>query len=988
MQLKKLFSALGLILLVATSWATGFSQCTVPLTGAVVKTDSYNALAADSGKLIAMNCTANCNLTLPSVIQAPNYTLWVSNIGSAFVTVSGNGKAVNVNASFVNIPNGEMVLVSTDGTNYFTSDPMRAADHAGIDVTTFGVRAIWTAGGLPQMTCTTTAGSKMMTCTSTTGFRVGDGVNVLNAGATNTMTTPLVPTVTPTVSTGGTFTGLVTAGATGSTPYNYCIMGWSLGGGHTACSPVGSTSSGQASLGKQTATISSIQLANNTVTVQTSTAHALLVGCYPQPCGEVFIHGTQNEGQFYGRYEAVTVPDATHLTFPSQADTRDGATADAYTGGQVVWFNQNHIKAQGNLAGNYLYAVYGRSGASLNFIGVMLPQNGQLTQATDVTYLTFDDYGATMSYPPNLPPYIPASAAATATNDNLITKIMNISGNTVTLADNAVNSVTSGTALFDNARPFAEALGYAGGAAVYFPRTPLANWAYVFRSVVTLPNNTKIVQAGTVNFYDPVEVYSTVEWHGSSTVLPCNTGGTPQFGDMCLPYVSLGGVIGFHLNASSANFNLNRVALGGSNQNQNVVYLEDGNGAWNVWRDVQCNTGWSVNDYGSRCIVARGNSDGSAGDFNTYYENVLLNDFGRSAPGESDETPSMYLSYSLMGSKLVHFSMQHRGILIRPPASGSGLVINGLYSQGGENPMVTYVNDINGTIWNALHMDQVVFDTTAVAGIVNLTGRQTDIINVDIHTSAGPGFTGEGNGGQGPWINGPNIFVNGLGYKNGVSSVYNGVAQDGIFGNGTTSGAYPQQRFGVSTAISPAFPLYTQDASPPAVATCAVTAAGPPYTQANAGWWIYYAPIYPNGGTGTVSKLGTACAATNGRTQQATVTITAIPGAIGTMWYNSDGVQMACYSQTVTTCVLNQKYGPGAPQITAGGPTGMRGPMAWTNQFYLGQWMKVGPTLFSALGTPANGVVMYCSDCTLANPCAGGGTGAFAKRLNGVWVCN
>lgn len=43
---------------------------------------------------------------------------------------------------------------------------------------------------------------------------------------------------------------------------------------------------------------------------------------------------------------------------------------------------------------------------------------------------------------------------------------------------------------------------------------------------------------------------------------------------------------------------------------------------------------------------------------------------------------------------------------------------------------------------------------------------------------------------------------------------------------------------------------------------------------------------------------------------------------------------------------------------------------------------------FATLGTPGNGVFVYCSDCTIANPCAGAGTGAFAKRLNGVWVCN
>jgi hypothetical protein len=44
--------------------------------------------------------------------------------------------------------------------------------------------------------------------------------------------------------------------------------------------------------------------------------------------------------------------------------------------------------------------------------------------------------------------------------------------------------------------------------------------------------------------------------------------------------------------------------------------------------------------------------------------------------------------------------------------------------------------------------------------------------------------------------------------------------------------------------------------------------------------------------------------------------------------------------------------------------------------------------LFAGLGTPANGTLVYCQDCTITSPCAGSGTGALAKRLNGVWVCN
>lgn len=49
---------------------------------------------------------------------------------------------------------------------------------------------------------------------------------------------------------------------------------------------------------------------------------------------------------------------------------------------------------------------------------------------------------------------------------------------------------------------------------------------------------------------------------------------------------------------------------------------------------------------------------------------------------------------------------------------------------------------------------------------------------------------------------------------------------------------------------------------------------------------------------------------------------------------------------------------------------------------------QLAPITFAVLGTPGNGTIAYCSDCTIANPCAGAGTGALAKRLNGVWVCN
>ncbi len=44
--------------------------------------------------------------------------------------------------------------------------------------------------------------------------------------------------------------------------------------------------------------------------------------------------------------------------------------------------------------------------------------------------------------------------------------------------------------------------------------------------------------------------------------------------------------------------------------------------------------------------------------------------------------------------------------------------------------------------------------------------------------------------------------------------------------------------------------------------------------------------------------------------------------------------------------------------------------------------------LLANLGSPSDGTIAYCSECnTGSDPCITGGTGAFAARLNGAWVC-
>lgn len=50
--------------------------------------------------------------------------------------------------------------------------------------------------------------------------------------------------------------------------------------------------------------------------------------------------------------------------------------------------------------------------------------------------------------------------------------------------------------------------------------------------------------------------------------------------------------------------------------------------------------------------------------------------------------------------------------------------------------------------------------------------------------------------------------------------------------------------------------------------------------------------------------------------------------------------------------------------------------------------LQLGAKPFNTLPESPNGTMYYCPDCTYTNPCAGGGTGAFAKRLNDAWRCD
>jgi hypothetical protein len=47
-----------------------------------------------------------------------------------------------------------------------------------------------------------------------------------------------------------------------------------------------------------------------------------------------------------------------------------------------------------------------------------------------------------------------------------------------------------------------------------------------------------------------------------------------------------------------------------------------------------------------------------------------------------------------------------------------------------------------------------------------------------------------------------------------------------------------------------------------------------------------------------------------------------------------------------------------------------------------------GSKSFGSLGSAEDGTILYCSNCQQTAVCNSGGSGAFAKRIAGGWVCN
>ncbi len=415
-------------------------------------------------------------------------------------------------------------LLTVNATENLNGELQAKGPDPYTDVRAYGIRAVpaTVAPAVPGVTCTIGSSSNSCALSSSSSFVNGDGVTIYGAGPANNVTTPTGLAVTPSVAAGPTGMDLDVAGPAGSTQYCYTIVARDKNGGLSVAPSQVCTSTGQASLGAQSVSISSWSRVGNTVTAVTSSAHGLSVGAY------VYMYSSPNNNSdnlyFGGWYPVATVPDTTHFTYVTGNDVADGAPTASNGSGVANWWNDNHLTWTSQ-ANAFVYYIYGRTSGGLTLLGASKVQSTVNGLTPDTTW---DDLGSPLMDGITLPYFVPTAPPVSALADPLVTTISSGAGTfTLNLANAASTSVTNATIVFDNAPNIQTAAATVSfGGLLYFPAS--ATGSYVVNSYLTLPTATTLSLAGA-NLWlnDTMQVVSADKIFG---MLGPQTGSLLSFG--------------------------------------------------------------------------------------------------------------------------------------------------------------------------------------------------------------------------------------------------------------------------------------------------------------------------------------------------------------------------------------------------------------------------------------------------------------------------
>jgi hypothetical protein len=822
-----------------------------------------------------------------------------------------------------------------------------------VDVTRYGVRAVAvnSAPVLAGITATISSGTNIATLSSASTFVNGDGVVIYGAGATNTMSTPAVPTVTPSLAAGATNTNVDVASPSGSATYNYQIVLRDKAGALTAASSVGSSATGQATLGMIQVNVISLTRTNNSVAVVTASGINVAVGA------TIYLTSS-TDASFSGVYKVATVTNSTNFTYLQTVDTREGATLSAM-GGTVQMYVCNKLTMPAYPANGWQYYIYGRTGGSLTLIGVTKPLD-----------TVFEDYGSPFMDGVTLPSYVPNTPPGAATNDYLVTTIVSGAGTTtLTLANNAINSVAGATIKFDNAPGFAAAAAAAGnGVPLYIPTSTLS---YPINSYLALGANITIWQAGSLNLFETLELGSWMLWRGD---IGGNSAGNPTFALSQQRSVTIQTANPGIFFTAGGSTRVVGVYFGVSKQGTGIIMddlLGTNTGFGQTFEHCYFNVNTSGDglDYMGIGVIIRGDSFNFFSDCTFSVSDVL-------ARGSS-LTPILLLREGLEGispSSLAFISdsvFQNRAIVsdVSPGVfANMGIYMRNIYVSGLHAPLFTFTTGA-GVQGGVLRINGVEVDTTSMGLVVNLTASTGVAVDVFPYTT----ISVEGAGGVPPMVQGnplPSLTI----HPNlGTGKYANFSDGNGYFSNNFVT---------VDSTGSIGFAM-----AAPSLPSLALSSGG----NISAGTYTYkLTALDANGNESALGLLATVTVpGTCPGSGNCTVTITPPAAPTGSMLYkayrsNGGGYGQVHVAATAWTSNIVDTFG----FVDAGPPTPVALSSGFTSTGMETFKVTMPGTLFANIATPANGTFLYCSDCTITNPCAGGGSGALAKRLNGIWICN
>lgn len=593
--------------------------------------------------------------------------------------------------------------LETDGSGYYAKGPA-----PWTDARAFGIRA---SNGPASTTATCSNNSNVLT-TAGGGFIVGDGITIENCGRTNTLFTPGTPTVMPVVLTGGARTHNVTNGPTASSSYSYCVFAEDQGQGLTPCSPITTIANGQATLGLNTISVTSITRSKDVMTINFSSDRRF-------PALMAFELSTSAPGDYSGWFNVCANEGANNFvtacsltndtrasgTFPADVDSGGTGTLSYYQATRVKW-----TAVPG--AVRYYICVQRPGDPSLHLTGAtMLNYVGNGYQDVE-----FEDLGTTQEGNQTFPDYVSnSSCSGSRTNDSLTTTITAVGSGTYSIAANASQNARERMVTLDACPALQAAANQAanGNGTVYIPPTLSVLNSYRIVSYCRIIGPLNVKQAAPITIGDVLETSGGTNWDGMWSAI-----GTPQFGtNSAVPILGAWTTSTFHVTGLSNTFTF----LNFTNNN-NAVNLVTTDNTWSQFLFCNFQTfDTSPNDYLGMAIVYR-DTTGTITDQSIEHSSITG---GPDQINDKSWTPLVWIAPGQNGSggpngsgislilKTVNFS--RRSI----ETTGGYLYANWIYEQGAIMP--EFLLDSGNPLGGGYTFDHLFHDTTGEPFIASLS---------------------------------------------------------------------------------------------------------------------------------------------------------------------------------------------------------------------------------------------------------------------------